>query len=344
MTPTLTPTRTTPPVAGQLRQRGAHTLAGLIMALLGAAGGAQAQDGVVISGFLDIGVYRAFDGDRRVGTIQRSHLTFSAQESLGGGLSATARLQHRFDLDTGQNEDAGRKPLWHGESTVGLSGGFGHVRLGRALDVIYAHDWAYDPWDNFDRIASPAWNNWHWNYASDRSSNNGNAEYGRLDKGVFYDSPQLGGFTLHFSGSFDDSGGRDSGNNTGLALRYNAEGVSAMLARSRNRSGDTVGFAGLAYTHGAWTLMGAWDRSVFKAATDSVAQVWTLGLRARFGANTFKAGWGRRDVDGSVSQFLGLGAAHALSARSSVYLSAGRQDPRGASASTAFGVGISHSF
>ena len=63
----------------------------------------------------------------------------------------------------------GHAPYWHGELTVGLKGPWGQVRVGRALDVIYGNDWTYDPWDNNNRIASPAWYFWHYNYPSDRT-------------------------------------------------------------------------------------------------------------------------------------------------------------------------------
>ncbi len=324
-----------------------------VLALAGGAScGALAQTRVSLSGLLDVGVFEDFDEVNKLGTVQRSHITLDVSEPLSPGLTATARLQHRLELDTGAGEGAGSKPFWHGESTVGLQGGFGHLRLGRALDVVYAYDYSYDPWANFNRIASPAWHNWHWNYASDRSSNNGQAEYGRLANGMFYDSPSLHGVSLHLSHSFEDPsapGGTRTGDNTGWALRYGQAAWNAMLARSRNRSGDTVHFAGLAYTTGGLTLMGAYDLSVFRASpADSEAEVFTLGLSHATGSTTWKAGWGRRrvdeGVDSSVSQFLGLGADWALSRRSTLYASVGRQAPRSGDARTAYGLGISHSF
>jgi predicted porin len=316
-------------------------LAAAAAALL-TAGHAAAAD-FSLSGAFDIGVYRGFDEQKQVGTVQRSHITLAGAEDLGNGLSATFRLQHRFEADTGSTELAG-KPFWHGESTVGLKGGFGHLRLGRALDVVSNNDWAFDPWYNYDRIASPAWNNWHWNYATDRSSNGGNAEYGRLNNGVFYDSPTVAGWSLHFSGAFENAPGDDGGHNAGLAVQYGGGGWQAMLAGSKNRSGDTVRFAGLSWTGGDWTLMGAYDRSVYEAAADSTAKVFSLGLRYAMGNVNLKAGWAQRDVDGADSDFIGLGADYAFSKRTSVYASFGRQDPEAGDAASAYGVGITHTF
>jgi len=311
-------------------------------AMLLLAGGAASAANFTLSGAFDIGFYRGFDEQKHVGTVQRSNLTLAGSEDLGSGLSATFRLQHRFEADTGAIESSG-KPFWHGESSVGLTGSFGQVRLGRALDVVSNNDWAFDPWYNYDRIASPAWNNWHWNYATDRSSNGGNAEYGRLNNGIFYDSPKVAGWSLHYSGAFESAPG-DSGNNNGLAVQYGANGIAAMAATSKNRSGDTVRFFGLSWSTGAWTLMGALDRSVYNDVVDSTAKVTSLGLRYAMGAANLKAGWAKRDVDGAQSNFLGLGADYALSKRTTVYASFGRQDPDAGNTRNAYGVGITHTY
>lgn len=324
------------------RPHTALTRCALAAAALAAAGAAPAAN-FTLSGAFDIGVYRGFDEQKHVGTVQRSHVTLAGSEDLGSGLSATFRLQHRFEADTGSTELAG-KPFWHGESTVGLKGGFGHLRLGRALDVVSNNDWAFDPWYNYDRIASPAWNNWHWNYATDRSSNGGNAEYGRLNNGIFYDSPKVAGWSLHYSGAFENAPGDGGGNNNGLAVQYGGGGIAAMAATSKNRSGDTVRFFGLAWTTGAWTLMGALDRSVYDDVVDSTAKVTSLGLRYAMGAANLKAGWARRDVDGAKSNFIGLGADYAFSKRTTVYASFGRQDPDAGDSRNAYGVGITHTF
>lgn len=338
-------TRPTHSAAGRRRLVG-PSCAACAAAFAAALAPVHAEPSVTMSGFLDIGAYRGFDRTEQVGTIKRSHLTFSGRENLGGGLAATFRLQTRFEADTGSTETTG-KPFWHGESTVGLQGSFGHLRFGRALDVVSNNDWAFDPWDNFDRIASPAWNNWHWNYASDRTSNSGGAEYGRLSNGIFYDSPALGGLRVHFSGAFEDSPGPDggTGNNTGLALGWSDGAIGALLAASRNSSDDEVQFLGLRMVHGAWTFMGAYDRSVYDApAGDSTAKVLSAGLRYAIGTKTLKAGYAHRDVDGTDTDFVGLGVDYALSKRTSVYLSLGRNDTDGASARTAYGIGISHGF
>jgi predicted porin len=316
------------------------------LALLAAAATSHAESSVTISGLIDVGIYRGFDETKNVGTIQRSNLAFSGSEDLGNGLAATFRLSHRLEADTGQPEGAGSKPFWQGESTVGLKGGWGSLRIGRALDAVWANDWAYDPWYNFNRIASPAWQYWHYNYSSDRTSNNGSPEYGRLANGLFYDSPSFSGFSVHLSGAFENSSvaGAGTENNTGLSLNYDQGPLSLMLAHSKNSSGDTVTFVGARYSWGSFSLMGAYDKSKFEAAVDSDAKTYTLGATYKVGAVELKAGYGHLDLDGARSQFLGLGADYWLSKRTSVYFSAGHSKPDGGDSSSAYGVGVAHSF
>jgi len=325
----------------------ATVLSALTLSLLGSV--AHAQSSVKISGFLDIGVYRGFDHVKNVGTIQRSNIAFSGSEDLGGGLAATFNLSHRLDLDTGNPEGVGSKPFWQGESTVGLKGAFGSIRLGRALDVIWNNDWAFDPWGNFDRIASPAWYLWHYNYTSDRTSNNGSPEYGRLANGVFYDSPTFGGFSVQMSGAFENGGnfGGGGGNNLGGSLQYAGGPVKAMVAHSKNAANDNVTFVGASYKINSLTLMGAYDRSKFEggAAADSTAKVWSLGATYGIAAVTLKAAYGHIDVEGATGSHIGLGAEYALSKRTAVYFTSGRSEAPGSDDSRyAYGVGLSHAF
>lgn len=312
-----------------------------------AAGTALAQSTVGISGYLDIGAYRAFDGTRHVGTIQRSSITFFGNEDLGDGYHATFRLSHRLEMGTGQPEGAGQKPFWHGESTVGVRAPWGAVRLGRALDVLYANDWKYDPWGHFDRIASPAWNNWHRNYSTDRTSNNGTLEKGRLRDGVFYVSPTWSGWRVDVTGAFesrDPLPNAGKGRSLGASLHYDQGPVSLMAARSKNSSQDVDDFLGARYSFGAVTVMGAWDRSVLRGTNDSVARAWTLGATYTAGLWTFKAGAGQRDVGGVRADFIGLGTSYALSKRTTAYISAGNDRPKATDHRRAYGVGLTHTF
>jgi len=321
--------------------------AALAAPLLFAFGGAAtAQSQLSISGLIDIGLYRDTNKVWQVGPIQRSNIAFGGVEDLGGGLAATFMLNQRFETDTGQLELTG-KPYFHGESTVGLKGAFGSVRLGRALDAMYSQDWQFDAWGNYDRIASPAWDLWHYNYPSDPSADSGNPDYGRLNNGVFYDSPSLHGFTVHLSTAATEEV-RATGvpraqmQPWGVSLNYAAKQWAAMLARERNSRGDTDTFVGLKGSVGDFTLFGAWDRS--ETFAGSVAKVFTVSAQYNFGRFTLRGGWGQIDLDGvRAQQTLGAGVAYAFSKRTSVYVDAASKryptDTR-----SMYGVGMAHGF
>lgn len=309
---------------------------------------AAQQSQVSINGLLDGGLYRGFDGTAQAGTIQRSHLAIAGTEDLGGGLKATFRLSTRFDLDTGLSEDPGRKPFWHDESTVGLKSSLGHLRLGRALSALWAQDWKFDPWSNFNRIASPAWQQWHYLTPTDRYSNNGSAEYGRMANGIFYDSPTMSGLSLHLSASPERSQSpqslRREGRGYSASLNYDSDSLSGMLAFERNGSGDKDTFAAAKYRLGAAAIMAAWDYSRV-AQNASTAKAITLGASYQIGATTLKAGYGRQRMQEQTNHFYSLGADYALSKRTTLYASLGRKSYADSEQSgTSIGMGISHAF
>lgn len=120
---------------------------------------AWSQSSVSVGGLLDVGVFRDFDHANQLGTIQRSNVAFLGIEDLGGGLKAAFRLSSRLEMDSGRNEGAGFKPFWHDESTIGLTGGWGAVRLGRALTAMWVQDWKFDLWDHSTALLRPPGSN-----------------------------------------------------------------------------------------------------------------------------------------------------------------------------------------
>ena len=271
--------------------------------------------------------------------------TFSGHEDLGGGLAATFKLITRFEPDTGQSECC-NKPFWYGESTVGLKGSFGHVRIGRAMEAVTSNDWSFDPWGNFDRLASPAWQTWHYYYSADRTANAGTPEYFRLSNGFFYDSPVIGGFSVSLSGSPEKPTGAGAGTENSYqgALKFSQGPSAVTVAYGKNASGDDVTFVGAKYAFGDLTLMGAYDRSEFNAAVPLVSRASTLGATYQWGAFLFQAGYGRLKANGAKSQFIGLGARYSLSKRTAVYADLGNNRPDVLPNTTSYGFGINHSF
>lgn len=320
-------------------------LACAALGALATATPSRAQSSVAVTGMVDLGMFRGYDGVNQVGTVQRSNIAVAGVEDLGGGVKILFRLSTRFELDTGQSEGAGVKPFWYDESTVGVQGGWGTLRVGRAMTALWANDWKFDPWSNFNRIASPAWQHWHYLTPSDPFGNSGTAEYGRLNSGIFYDSPTVGGFTLRVSGSPERQRGLGATNKpVSTVLEYGAGPVATMVAFERNSMGDKDAFVAGKVTFGAAAVMAAYDDSRARA-TDGRSRAGTLSATYRIGPRAVvKAGLSHQRLDGASNRFASLGADYALSPRSTVYASLGRKRGAGARPRTALGVGMSHAF
>jgi predicted porin len=299
-------------------------LAGLGLAACNAA---IAQN-VNVSGYLSLGYYKKTGGGHTIGTIERSNLAFSGTEDLGNGLSATFKLSHRFDMDTGTVEASDNmRPFWKGESTVGLKGSFGAVRLGRALTPLWAQTWNADAWYGFDRIASQQWWLLAPDYLSDpmagQAAGGGlGADYARINNGVFYDSPAFGGFKVHAAFAVDKRPA-DLGRNAGAILKYDQGPIGLFAGYEQNSQEDKVGYVGGAYQLGKLSLM-AWyshvklnpNGAVFSSAwTDwaSASRPTTKRTAAAVnvsyteGQHTLRAGFGR-DFQGSTSFFNYIGS------------------------------------
>jgi len=318
-----------------MRCNHALLLACAALGAMAAAPSARAQSAVAINGLLDLGLFRGFDGVNQVGTVQRSNIAMSGFEDLGAGTKAVFRLSTRVELNTGMGEGAGLKPFWHDEATVGLAGRWGTVRVGRAMTAMWANDYKFDPWSNYNRIASPAWQHWHALTPSDPFANNGSAEYGRINNGIFYDSPVMKGFTLRLSGSPERA--REpgaTGRPVSAVLEYGGQAVLLMAAFERN-SGK--------YTFGAAAVMAAYDDSrTFD--NSGTARSATLSASYRLGRTTLKTGYSRQRLNADTNHFASLGADYALSRRTTLYASLGHKRGSGQDAQTALGVGMAHGF
>jgi predicted porin len=129
----------------------------LALALLGAyAGAAQAQSSVTIYGNLDAGVIKRTDQTVNIGKRANNTLGFRGSEELGNGLKAIFQLEVRYEPDSGTIEQGAggiQRPLFQGQSRVGLTGGFGTFRLGRGLTAFQESSIAFEP---FHGIPSPS--------------------------------------------------------------------------------------------------------------------------------------------------------------------------------------------
>jgi predicted porin len=127
------------------------------LAVLAASGASFAQSSVTAYGILDIwaGTVKTEDGVAGTsltqtkldsGGVSHDRWGFKGSEDLGGGLKANFNLEQGFTLDNGAH-DAGSTGF-NRYAWVGLSGGFGEIKLGKTAtafdDVNGASDAVFD--------------------------------------------------------------------------------------------------------------------------------------------------------------------------------------------------------
>ncbi len=347
----------------------------LALAVLGAfAGVAQAQSAVVIYGNIDAGLVKQTDETLKIGKRASNTLGFKGTEELGNGLKALFQLEIRYEPDTGTNEMGGafQRPLFQGQSRVGLQGDFGMVRIGRGLTAFQESTIAFEPFHGIPSVAGfytdlQVGGN---SYSSDplgQAGNSGN----RFSNAVWYNSPEVAGFQVNASVATKEAttgGLAVIGRGTALAPEY-ASGAQA----SANPYSVTA-----TYKNGPAALMVGAERNAIETKLYSIAgsvmvtpelklmasashqnrehtmlnqwtsRSWVAGANYTLGAGKILAGYGQKtqgvlnNGEQKTKQF-SLGYEYSLSKRTYVYTDASRKDIAGLKKNI-FALGVNHSF
>ena len=206
-------------------------LAAAAAALACANACAQAPASVTLYGSLDVAVTRRADHVWAIDPQGGNRLGWFGLEDLGGGWAAQFRMEMRFDPDTGLPERSSR-PIWQGETTVGLRSPWGTVRLGRAMTAMQWYAGYFDPWAlktvasiNLNQMAS---------YFSDplQGAGAGSVRWGNA---VFYDSPRIAGVLA--AASITAPEGQYAVHPYSLALQYDKNGLMLFTGYERNTVG-----------------------------------------------------------------------------------------------------------
>ena len=136
----------------------------IALAVLAASGAAMAQSSVTLYGVADAAVTYVNGLDNwtglNSGANKTSRLGFRGVEDLGGGLKANFVLEGGFNLDAGDGKSGGATDSgfqFKRQSTVGLAGNFGEVRLGRELTAAYNATARYDVFGSVGIARSQLW-------------------------------------------------------------------------------------------------------------------------------------------------------------------------------------------
>ncbi|MBI3730101.1 MAG: porin [Burkholderiales bacterium] len=270
----------------------------LALALMSAfSGAAFAQSSVVVYGIVDAG-FQSLDNGTPAGRFNKlqsgqengSRVGFKGTEDLGGGLKANFVLEMGLNVDDGssaQGRTFGRR------STVGLSGDFGTVDLGRDKTPTFKF------FDNFDPFASGYINSG--NGLSNLYFIGGTATVaganansgGRASNAVYYYTPaNLGGFSAVGQYGFGEAAGDNSaGRSLGLNLRYAANGLDVGYSFVKDNGQALVG--GPINARKGNTLAASYDFGVakpvfiYQKVSDDAAlavdqKIFTLGVTVPF--------------------------------------------------------------
>lgn len=319
-----------------LRSRLLPAFLGTALALIAHSAVAQTSN-VSIYGLLDLGVAKQTGQPTTLSRGYLNWLGFTGSEDLGGGLSATFNLMHRFLPDSGANESG---TFWHGESTVGLkSDRLGHIRLGRGLTPMWGWNWQYEPWGgSWFNASLGAYQNTSRYLTNPAACVSDCPGFARVNNAVFYDSPNFGGFDLHLAGQVERETGAQRKAH-GASLNYAAGNFKGMVAYERNTADATAAFLGASYDFRAAVVMGSVGRSTQPGTADQTSAVLAATVPLA-GANVLRAGVGRnfQTKDHKVS----LGLQHFLSKRTHVYADAYRENA--ATNVNGYAIGIQHAF
>lgn len=348
----------------------------IAMAVLAASGVASAQSTVTLYGLMDVyvgstknklTVGNSSTSLRRTvvdsGGFNTSRFGFKGSEDLGGGLKANFVLEAGFDASTGAANNytnpytgATSNAIFGRQSWVGLSGGFGEVKLGKM----------WTPFDEvkglgagaFDaNIFAPANAVWLSNNYNDRPGNS-----------VYYSTPSFSGISAAAMYSFGENksnavagppavAARGAGKIISANIQYAGGPVVVALAHQReeaNSAAVTAKFTQLnaSYDLGVAKILAAYGQVKNSQGADK-SREYQLGVDVPLGGALVVSGGVARskiDVTGGgqiTGTAVGLAAKYELSKRTFLYsglqLAKNKATPIEAKTDT-YAVGVQHKF
>ncbi len=351
----------------------------LAAAILGAcAGVAQAQSSVVIYGNLDAGLIKRTTQSLAIGKRANNTLGFKGAEDLGTGLKALFQLEIRYEPDSGSIEQGAggvTRPLFQGQSRVGVQGAFGMVRIGRGLTAFQESSIAFEP---FHGIPSPQGFQTDLTvagYTSDPLGFVGNST-NRFSNAVFYNSPEINGFQVNATVGTREAatgsaaiigrgtvaapqykvGADPSANPYSVSATYKNGPAALMLAVERNAVETRLwSVAASVSPTPALKLMASrthQDRG-HTMANNEEASAWVVGANYTVGAGKFLAGYGHKaqgllNWKDQKTKQMSLGYEYSLSKRTYIYVDASnKKGPASAtqpSSMNIYALGVNHNF
>ncbi|KVO92008.1 porin [Burkholderia ubonensis] len=213
-------------------------LSTLSLALLGAAGAAQAQSSVTLYGVIDTSIAWVHGNNgqgnnawkMQSGNLSGSRWGLKGSEDLGGGLKTIFQLENGFDVGNGSLNQGGR--MFGRQAYVGLEHAqYGTLTLGRQ----------YDP--SVDLVQAVTADNYFGAFFATPGDVDNNDNSIRVNNAIKYTSPVFSG--LQFEGMYALSGlagqpGTGQSWSAGVAYNNGPFGIAASFLRVQNSNDRTV--------------------------------------------------------------------------------------------------------
>ncbi|HZX28298.1 MAG TPA: porin [Telluria sp.] len=336
-------------------------LAALVLSTIG--GFAQAQSSVTVYGAFDAGIAKQTDKTTAVTKRDSNKLGFKGTEDLGGGLKALFQVEMRFEPDTGTFE-SGTRPLFQGQSRVGLQGDFGMVRIGRGVTAFQDAKDAFDPFHGIAGTPGLKGDVEVAGYNSQPLDPAGSSN-DRFNNAIWYDTPVFNGFKVGVTMATKEANGGPalvgtgtaaapqypagaaaSANPFSIAATYSQGTVAAMAAYERNAVETKVWYVGgSVMATPELKLMATYARQDqgHTKLTNPKTTGWLVGANYKLGAGRVLFGYGQKKPDGAVTtKQTSVGYEYDLSKRTFLYADASQK--KAATSVNYYGVGVHHNF
>lgn len=317
----------------------------MALAILGVVTGlAHAQDSVTLYGRLDVSLMHnkpvggVSQWSVESGTISQSRWGLMGAEDLGDGLKLNFNLEQAFAIDTGAQAVAGQQ--FSRQAWVGVSGGFGEIRVGK-------------PWSAYDDVSGAINAMFDSGFSVENNFFASTGYNANPANTVRYSTPTFGGFVAAISHSLDEVRNLDL---TVTSVSASYSGGPLMVGAGYQV--EELGGANNKFTRlsASYDLGPAVVKALYgnvKAPASAKTTEYSIGVDVPLSsALTFSAGYGRSKDNaarGSEKRAgFTLGALYAMSKRTDLYAGLTDWDGKTAgtktSGNTKYGLGMRHAF
>ena len=297
----------------------------IALAVMAAAGVASAQSSVTMYGVADLsfadtsapGVSMSMSGNGVMNN-GSSRLGVRGVEDLGGGLKVSFQFEQGINAETGATDAA----TFQRAATMGISGGFGTVNLGRRLTPSFfgVAAWELTGTANYSVVAS------RFGFGGGGPSRN-NSEFS-------YTTPNMGGFsaTLGMITKGDNAGN----SKTDANVIYKGGPLTVGFSYNKVKNASANNSIGAKYNFGAFQVAGSIQNP------GGAARGFTLGAGANLGPVSLVLDIARETKVAKTTDYL-LEVKYPLSKRTFAYGAYLRNGAAGAKVSN-YGFGVRHNF